>query len=385
MRRLLVLIIAILVAAASGSAVGQNSILADFSISGGYTENLLNDSSDIGDSFSSYTGKVRFYPFPALEVSGRTGYTYYGDQYNLSNFDGGVGVVYIPTRDESPFSLYVAANFDGRRYRQEFQAFDENSFDATVSAGYRVSPTLATRIGIVMRSTAYISSESGDKSSWEAFTGVNFTPYGRNSLDVELGYGTARYNYIRLRSPDPPWDYLIDVPGPESLLRGGGLQSLYLAQRYSRPLGFKTGLNITYMFRTFMNSEDGLVYGASIGLLSPWTSVWEGHSITINLKSFLIPTVMLTTGAGYWEKTFFSTVEGQDVLPYLEDTFIIIVRPVGRADVQRKFYLQLQRPVSTPLGVLQPNVRVDYVDNDSTNDLFDYSGFSISVGLSYQL
>jgi hypothetical protein len=132
-----------------------------------------------------------------------------------------------------------------------------------------------------------------------------------------------------------------------------------------------------------MNSEDGLVYGASIGLLSPWTSVWEGHSISLSLKSFLIPTVMLTTGIGYWDETFISTLD--DVLPYPDGGFLIYIIPVGRKDEQRKFYLQLQRPVSTPLGVLQPNLRVDYVDNDSTNDLFDYFGFSISVGMSYQL
>jgi hypothetical protein len=366
------------------TVVAEMSVIGDIGITGGYTENLLKVSDDIGDSYATYSGSVRFYPFPELEANGRSSYTHYSKTSSLNNFSTGVGFILIPTREGSPLSSYLTASFDGQRYREALEAFDNNRFEATASAGYRLLPAVGARMGLTWRSTSYIISESHDKENWEVFTGLNVTPFGRNSFDVELGYGTTHFNSVPVGSSEPPFDFYV-VGDPDSLLTGASLQSLYVGPRYSRPLGYKTGLNINYMFRTFMNSEqgDGIVIGTSIGLLSPWTSVWEGHLVALNLKSFLIPTVMLTAGISYSDKTFLSTLE--DVFPDGKGSYVIIVKPVERQDEQRNFYLQAQRPFSTPLGVLQPQVRVGYEDNKSTNDLFDYHGFTFSAGINYQL
>ncbi len=384
MHRVVVVIIALTLLALPAVSLGQMDLLGELSVSGGYTQNLLNDSSDVHDSFSSYSGSARFYPLPSLELNGNTSYTYYGKYYNLANLTGGVGFIFIPTKDESPFSLYLSSNYDGHRYREEFQAFDNNTFDATVSAGYRLLPALSVRAGYSWRTTAYLYSQSGDKEDWEVFSGINFTPYGRNSLDLEVGFGNARYYFVPVSHWGPPYDLVFDVSSPDALLRGGGLQSLYVAPRYSRPIGFKTGLNVTYTYRTFLNSQDGLVFGTTIGLLSPWTSVWEGNSVAINIKSYLIPTVTFSAGFGYWEKTFLSTLE--DYYPGdSRNPGYAIIKPIPREDNARKFYIQFQRPFRTFIGTVQPNIRIDYVDNNSTNELYDYSGYSLSVGLSYQL
>lgn len=380
MRRLLVVTTLIISLLFFGTSAARVNVLGDFSITAGLTDNLLTDSSDVKDSFSSYSGTIRAYALPYLELNANTNYTYYGDFYNLSNLNTGVGFIMIPTKEESPFSLYLASDFSGLRYREEFSAFDNNTFVSSISAGYRWTPGFATRVGLSWRSTAYISSDSGDKESWELFTGFNYTPFGSNSVDFEIGFGSARYSYIPVKSWGPPYELVFDVSSPEDLLSGGSLKSLYVAPRFSRPLGFKTGMSVSYTYRTFMKTEDGLVFGSSVGLLSPWTSVWEGGSITANVKSYIIPTVTFSAGFGYWEKTFLSTLD--DYFPV--EGFAIII-PIGHVDNQRKMYMQLQRPIGTPVGVLQPVLRMDYVNNGSTNALYEYSGFSYSLGISYQL
>jgi hypothetical protein len=347
-------------------------IAGSIGINGGYTENLLNDSTDVDDSFSAYNGSINIYPVHFLELQGTADYTYYSEFFNLSNINAGLGLTLIPTPEASPLSLYFSTKFDGRRYRESFEAFDNNTYVATASAGYRLQANLLLRAGLADNSNHYLYSDKGDKETTEAFLGLNTTFLGRNSFDLEFGFGLADYKYI-------PSDLrYLDINNPENDLEDGRLEIIYAMPRISRPLGSRTGINLTYTYRSFMNSQDGLVFGSSVGLLSPWNSVWEGHALTLNVKTYLLPGMIASGGVGYWEKTFLPSLEG-------EAFFLVRSARADRVEVQRKWYLQFQRPLATRFGLLQPSLRVDYVSNSSSTDLYRYSGFSLSLGITYQL
>jgi hypothetical protein len=167
------------------------------------------------------------------------------------------------------------------------------------------------------------------------------------------------------------WDF-------DAALRNATLRSIYISPRFSRPLGSKTGMNLTLLFRNFQNAGDALVLGSTTGLLSPWSSVWEGKSITLTVKTYLVKTLTLSAGVGYWSKTYLQTLEQEDYA-WRADW------GTGREDIQKRVYLQILRPI-TPWRdcLLQPKIQVDYTHNNSTNELFKFSGFSIDGGISLQ-
>lgn len=219
-----------------------------------------------------------------------------------------------------------------------------------------------------MQGTEYLGSSSGDKVSIETFAGLNTTLPGNHSLDLEFGYGSMDYRFI-----DPSLRF-INFQDPEAALANGRLETLYLSPRISRSLGNSTGMSVVFSYRTFMHSDDGIVYGSSVGLLSPWTSVWSGTSAILNVKSYLIPRMIATAGCGYWNRRHLRTIES-DMYP------LVISR--SRDDDQLRIYAQIVRPFLIGDGnLLQPRIQFEYSNNNSTNELFDYSGFAFSTGIS---
>lgn len=367
--------------------IGTASSRADFKLeiglNGAYTNNLLSDSTKVSDRYSTSSAIVRYYPLNWLEFNLTGEHTYYDRILGLTNRLGRVGVSAIPLRETSRFSLYLSASFDGRRYRSKFRgittsgiSFDNDNLDSRISFGYRIKPYLQARCGVNIQSTAYLSTENGDKKSIEFFSGVNLSFWGKNSLDLEAGIGATDYrdsDTSKLQHGDP-YPIFLDRYADASL-RAQTLRSVYFSPRYSRPLGSLTGLNITFVYRSFQNN-DGIVFGSSVGLLSPWTSIWEGKSITLGVKTYLVPAVITSTGVGYWKKTYLNALES--VGPNA-------VWPTARADEQERVYLEVTRPISVGSGgTLQPSVVVDYVHNKSTNAFFKYSGVSIQTGIIYR-
>jgi hypothetical protein len=253
---------------------------------------------------------------------------------------------------------------------------NNDNFNARLAVGYRFLPALAGRIGGTIQTTSYLASESGDKRSAEVFAGVNATVLRDNSFDLEFGYGVADYRTIDVELEELP-------PGPagydfDEAFLSATLRSIYVSPRFSRPLGSKTGINLTLLYRNFVNADSALVLGSSTGLLSPWSSVWEGKSVTLTVKTYLIKTLTVSAGAGYWSKTCFRTLEE-------EDFFHRSDWGDGRKDTQKRVFLQVLRPITVWRdGLLQPKIQVDYTHNNSTNELFDFSGFSIDTGVSLQ-
>jgi hypothetical protein len=249
--------------------------------------------------------------------------------------------------------------------------FDLNNIEGRVSLGYELGEITLLRAGMRYQSSPYLRSENSDKESAEIYAGLNQTLPANNCLDIEVGYGIMDYKFI-----DPTRTF-VSMTNPEGALVGGHLRSFYVSPRLSRPLGRKTGLNLTFAFRSFMNTGDETVFGSSVGLLSPWTSVWEGTSVAATLKSYLIPQLISSAGIGYWNRRHLETLEN--------DQFPAVVGKT-RDDDQIRIYLQIMRPILLKSGALiQPRLQLDYTSNNSTNELFDYSAFSINTGISVRL
>ena len=259
------------------------NVLFEIGLNGGYTDNLLSDSSNVVDRYSTSSATARFYPNNKLELRATGEATFYSSQVGLSNKLARAGATFIPLNPESRFSIYVSGEFDLRRYRSQFDRFNTNNVDSRIAFGLRLAPTTNLRWGFRLQSTEYLGSSSGDKLSLESYAGVNATFLRNNSFDFEIGYGVMDYRFI-----DPALEY-IDIEQPEAALTGGKLRSLYLSPRLSRPLGRRTGVNLTFTYHRFLGDDDRIVYGSSVGLLSPWTSVWEGTYIAASLKSYLLP------------------------------------------------------------------------------------------------
>lgn len=358
-----------LVAVFGGDLVANT--LFEVGLNGGYTDNLLGDSSAVIDRYSVSTAQLRFYPTPKTEVNISGEAMYYDHNAGLSNRKAGLGMNYIPLNPESRLSIFLNAEFDLRRYRSVYSRYNNNNFDVRAAFGYRLGSGARFRVGVQLLGSEYLGSSSGDKTSTEAYFGFNTTVAGRNSLDCEIGYGSMDYRFI-----DPALEF-IDFEQPEAALVGGRLTSFYVSPRLSRPLGNSTGLNLTFSYRKFLEGDSRIVYGSSVGLLSPWTSVWDGSSVILNIKSYLIPRFITSVGGGYWNRRHLQTIES-NLFPLVIGT--------ERSDEQYRGYLQLARPILIGGGsLLQPHFQIEFGTNNSTNSLFDYSSFSVSTGVSLRL
>jgi hypothetical protein len=352
----------------------HSSVKADFAfevgLSGGYTDNLFLDSTDMLDRHVLNTLTVKYYPVSWIEASVYGELANYGELPSLSNRLGRVSITALPLGYESRASLTINGSFDGRRYHTDFSNYDNDNFNATVSFGYRLMPTLSARVGVLRQTSAYLASEEGDKESFDFFAGINATPFGRNSVDFEAGYGFA--DCLSIDTSKLFNGFLGNPDYPDSALGPATLRSYYFSPRYSRPIGEKTGLSITFVYRAFSEADDISVFAPSNELLSPWTSVWQGTSTAATVKTYLLKDFTISAGVGYWNKAFLST--GKLWRPGLK---------ISRDDEQRKVFLQIIRPITAWRdATLQPRVRLDYTDNKSTSKLYRYSGFTIETGIS---
>ena len=276
-----------------------------------FTDNLLLDSAELKDSYSTSTAIIHYYPFSQFEVNLTGEYTYYSDLVDLGNVMLGAGVTFIPTSPKSKYTVYLSANYASRNYRELFDVYNTADIDIIGSLSYQLSSRAQLRGGVSLNKTEFVNSEQGDKESLNVFTGLNITPFGSNSIDLETGWSFADYTFIDYESI---WGY------PQRLIElDGNLTSFYFSPRFSRPLGRRAGISMTYTYSNFLGDEDPVVYSFSSGLLSPWASVFEGNSITVSLKCFPLRKLIFEAGYGFWDKKYLRTLYLVDVIQDRED------------------------------------------------------------------
>lgn len=350
-------------------------------INSGYQSNLIKDNNDIDDVSTTSSGRMYLYPLSFIELSGAAEYTYYGETYRISNLMSGGEITVIPNAKNSRFVPYIKGGFYGNRYREDFSGFNNNT--GSVAAGYLIKATsrFYYRIGGKYNQTSYIDNDIYDQKSIEFFTGINTTFWKNNTVDIEAGYGEADYNSVR--------DDLADIlpPVSDTFFTERTLKSYYISPRFSRPLGDKTGINVTYTYRSFTNDSAGIIFGSSNENLSPWSTLWEGQSVTATVKTLFFTDAIVTAGIGYFEKHFLKTLE--------EGQYFYTQLGPPRHDYQTRFYLKIQRPIATKSGwFIEPSLSVEIVKNESTTEIirmdlddmpvedrYDYDNFSIFWGI----
>jgi hypothetical protein len=236
---------------------------------------------------------------------------------------------------------------------------------------YNVRPGVIFRSGASLGSSSYPNSPSGDSDALGIFAGLNFTPFGSNSLNLEAGYSLQSY----VTGLDSSWV----VNGRKQNLSIEGEKSEFqvanLSARYSRPLGVRTGLSAYYSQRYFAKDVESIVYGFTVNYLSQWFDLWDGWSVGTNLKNFPGKNLILEVGGSYTYKNY---VPNLDVIG---DTVYVLYRD----DKRSVGYVRIQRPISLANGkLIRPTVQVSYVDNQSDFVQYNYSYFDIAAGITFK-
>lgn len=358
----------------------------DFSCTQVDAGNLFNDSTNVTDAYTTASSTIYYYPYHKTEITFNNNYSYYRDRIYLGYYSVGGGLTFIPTSEGSKFPLHFSTNFTGMLYRQGMASFDNNTFNASAFVGHAFNPSARARVGLSYKSTAYVRSESSDQESIELSVGANVRLFGSNVIDAEVGWSFANISYID--STDEQF-YLNGFPariGPDRFYRidERPLSSVYVSPRFSRPIGSKTGISATYAYRQFASGKQAILLGFVSGdinadNLSPWSTVWQGSSVVLMIKSYVIPKFILSGGVGYWDKHFLTTYYGEDGIDYFGQL-------TQRHDEKSKYYISIQDPILTGSGALiEATLSADYTNNTSSKPLYDYSGLSVSIGVRLHL
>lgn len=359
---------------------GAADFTFEVSNSQGSTSNLLDDSNGIYDTYTNTALRVAYYPLPSLEVSISGENSYYRELTGLSGQTGQLKATYLPFSDTSRFSVYLSGDVTGVRYHREFNSFDNNSGEIEGAAGYKFSHAVSARAGVAYSSTAYISLDVPYKRDFEAYWGGNVSLFDMGSIDIEAGFARANYTYIVNDTINYP-PYILPIMSPDSLPNAGNdLWMFFVSPRLSGQIAPKTGLSVLFSRRNFQNYDKQIIYGFSTSYLSPWAGVWQGQEISTSLKSYLIPHIILTAGAGYWDKRYMKTAEEE------HQYWIQALNADARHDYQSRYFVNIQWPITTKARVfIEPNIRFDYTDNRSNMPLYYFDDFSVSGAIKVRL
>jgi hypothetical protein len=368
-------------------------------INNGYTGNLVKDSSDRKDTYSNASLRMKLYPLSMTQVTLSTEYTYYSRNFQLSNFQYGGGLTFIPTSGDSRLAVYVDGNYKHHKYREPNLAagpdgriprndFPTEDIDATASLSYRFNPAFRFRMGSIFTSTGYSTSDLDSRNKLQAFAGWNMSLFNKISLDVEGGYNYGNFSYVNAYKTI--FDTIVVryavVDGQQySILQEGRLKSFYISPRLSLPIGQRTGVSLTFGYRSFIDKDSAaIVYGYSTGYVSPWANEYDGNSIQARIKTYLVPHLVTTVGAGYWNKAYQNTIERHELG---NGTIVVSTKfAQSRSDDESRAYLNIQVPLVIGHQYhIEPSIRLDYTHNSSTIDVYRYSDLSISTAFNLQL
>lgn len=384
----------------SSPLIQAGDITFEFGSSTISTESVLSNNSEIYDAYSAYVVGVKAYPFSFLEISLNGEQSVYREVTGLSNVAGTGTLTFIPTKPGSKWSLLLSASVSGRTYHNDFKIVDNNYGEFSAVMGYQLRSNMFVRLGGQYRATAYINTDNNYKRDMDFFAGLNMTLPGKSSFDFEAGFSGSNYTYKdahldsvqhwvqdwRYLPADLLWMYRI----PDSK---ENLWLLFLSPRISRSIGNKTGVNVTYMKRLFQNYDGGFLWGENTGNLSPYATIWEGNYISLNIKSFILPKFILNAGIGYWDKEFPITSETQvwsengitgDNPSLLPITYGEVKETAfSRRDYVSRVYFGIQWPLAFKSGLfLEPSLNIEYTNNRSNKETFDYDNFSVTTGFS---
>jgi hypothetical protein len=387
----------IVIACSATALAAVPNLAVETSLSSGSTSNLFSENGAQYCQFRGMSIDLDYSLFSFAQVNLAGEYTYYRQVSDLSNIRYAGGITLIPTSDSSRINLFLTGNVRDRRYRDvatdsgavNANEFTGREYDAMIGVGYNLARSVQLRTSLSFSSLGYDIEGVNDKETVDAAIGGNITLLNRFSLDVELGYSTGRYQYI---DPIKVWPSGIIssrstiIPGEQyDILLEADLKSVYFSPRVSTTLGKKVGISLTYLVRNFQDhDETQTVYGYSSGWLSPWNTSYDGQAAVLNLKTYLVPRLIVSVDAGYWDKDYLRVAEYETWRsgPLLREGVNLDLAG-DRTDYRSRTAITLQMPLVHSAGYfLEPSLTFDYTDNRSTVPVYDYTNFSVSGGLT---
>lgn len=369
----------------------------ELNLSGGQSDNVLIDSSQANDFYSTYELKLNLYPSSTIELSLNGDYNYYSNKLFLNNTNYGAQLSILPINRSSKFAIYSNFKFNNRNYRENSNSVTNNNFntsdyDALIGSSYLFNEMLQIRALVTYHISDFNRDEVANKKNLDLITGFNLTFLNSNSLDFETGYSYGNLYYLPEFTthplfPDMKLPYTITRDEQYSLLEKGDIDYFYYSIRLSRPLPLKSGLGLTFSNKSFRNTPDeGLVYGYSTGYISPWNSAYEGYTIQASIKTYILSGIVLNFGAGYWEKSFLRTLElGYDEMLGQHKLIPTTVDAANREENQRKLFLKIEKPMVFNTTLIKPFLNLDYTNNNSNIVVYDYNNFNIIFGVNIKL
>ncbi len=409
-----VLVSAMLLVLAAGTVAGVRDFAEfELNINGSSTDNLFKDWNGHRDRYSKFGLTTKLYPTAWAETKITTDYTVYDVDSAKTNFAYQLGITLVPLNEKSKTQLYLSANLKNVNYadiNDTSQAhsdltnksdFTSKNYDATMSIGHEWAPALYTKAGYSVKVVGYDDENINDRYDHELFAAVNYSFLGSNAVDLELGYRFGDYDHA---IDSGGTQNVIDRDTANSMLETNNLRWFYISPRYSRSLGKRTGISMTYWHRRFVDQDNRVyVFGSSSGLLSPWTNVYEGSGVQLKVKTYLVPKLTVTAAVGYWEKSYLSALEPFGLNGYpgagpISPQAYVQDGKGNRDDIQRRINVKIQMPISTHSGYyLEPSLSIDYINNSSSVEgvpnltylppgepvyyisLYDYECFTVSL------
>ena len=341
-------------------------------VGGGYQGNLFNDSNLTSDQYATFGMTITHYPSGSAQLSGTGRYNKFADYSDLSNFTGEFSGMVIPTSENSPLTLALSGSVATQSFGLLYQLYDQTSARAGLELDYALTQRVHARLSGSYDNNDYRNSDYGSNRNLDLSAGLATTIGSANSV-------VLRFDFSH-RSFDQP--AVNGSPGNLTLTSGKETTETFDATgaliRFSRPLGERTGINLSAGMRTLHFDHDLTVLGYTIDYLSPWADLWEGGSVSVGLKHFFPSQLILELSGAYYDKQFVDVVELSDVSneTYWQD---------GREDKLATAGLSLARPITLKAGgMLTPSVFVGYRNNVSTADQFDYDNFNGSFSLKVE-
>ncbi len=383
MKLSLTLIAAILLAA---GAKAIDNVDFELNLSGNRTSNLVDDSSETYDGYFVNSARLNLYPLPFAEINVKGEYSHYNRTEAIRNYMLGAGVSVIPIGDTAGTAVHLALDFETRDYKSDSLNFNTtDDWTITTAIGRQLRSTTHLRGGVKFKKKHYSGSDVDDKNTFEVFTGANFTLFGSSSLDIEAGLVTGNIVYVdavEYPGTRPSKAIASGAEYADSVVSEGNLSSFYLSPRYSFRIGARTGASVALFHKWFADVPDNAaIYGFSV-TTSPWAGEYEGNGITLMLKSYLVPALIFRGGVGYFDKHYVDHIEHPVGVPVLS----IPISVMPREDEQYKAYVAVQLPFTDRRGLfVEPQVQLEYTDNSSSIPVYDYTDFTISLGLTIRL
>lgn len=384
MMKLSLTLIAVVLLATGARAI--DNVDFELNLSGNRTSNLVDDSSETYDGYFINAAKLNLYPFPFAEVNVKGEYSHYNRTEAIRNYMLGAGFSVIPYGNTAGTAVQLSFDFETRDYKSDSLSFNTtDDWTITTAIGHQLRPTTHLRGGVKFKKKHYSGSDVDDKNTFEIYSGANFSMFGSSSLDIEAGIVTGNVVYVDAVEY-PGTRPSKAIPGgteyADSVVSEGNFSSLYLSPRYSFQIGSRTGASLALFHKWFAGVPDNAaIYGFSV-TTSPWAGEYEGNGGTLMLKTYLIPHFILKGGFGYFDRTYLDHLEG--VGPAHVVSVPLSLMP--RKDEQYKAYVAVQLPFTDRRGLfVEPQVQLEYTENSSSIPVYDYTDFTISLGLTIRL